>query len=44
MDTIWKKIRQKSNLPKNMVANKLGISEEKYEKTAVFCGLFIYQK
>lgn len=32
MDTIWKKIRQKSNLPKNMVANKLGISEEKYDE------------
>lgn len=32
MDTIWKKIRQKSNLPKSMVADKLGISEEKYDE------------
>lgn len=32
MDSIWKRIRQESNLPKHMVANKLGINEEKYDE------------
>lgn len=32
MDSIWKRIRQESNLPKHMIANKLGINEEKYDE------------
>ena len=32
MDSIWKRIRQESNLPKHVVANKLGIDEEKYDE------------